>query len=91
MYALTLELLAVLTRGFYLFVEIRGQIVDRDSLGAFLTRLHPYDRQRDFASENLAKKFLDCEMAEVITAYPFDRNDRHAVLRHEKEHGVHAQ
>ena len=53
-----------------LFVEIGGQIVGANSLRCLLTAFHANDRQRDFPDQDLAQKFLDGEVTEIIAAHP---------------------
>ena len=57
-----------------LFVEIGGQIVGANSLRCLLTAFHANDRQRDFPDQDLAQKFLDGEVTEIIAAHPLDRD-----------------
>ena len=53
-----------------LFVEMGGQIVGANSLRCLLTAFHANDRQRDFPDQDLAQKFLDGEVTEIIAAHP---------------------
>jgi hypothetical protein len=57
-----------------LFVEIGGQIVGANSLRCLLTAFHANDQQRDFPDQDLAQKFLDGEVTEIIAAPPLDRD-----------------
>jgi hypothetical protein len=57
-----------------LFVEMGGQIVGANSLRCLLTAFHANDRQRDFPDQDLAQKFLDGEVTEIIAAHPLDRD-----------------
>ena len=63
-----------------LFVEIGGQIVGANSLRCLLTAFHANDRQRDFPDQDLAQKFLDGEVTEIIAAHPLDRDRSEPVI-----------
>ena len=63
-----------------MFVEIGGQIVGANSLRCLLTAFHANDRQRDFPDQDLAQKFLDGEVTEIIAAHPLDRDRSEPVI-----------
>ena len=78
------QLVAFLARCVYLFVEIRGEIIDGNTFRRFLTAFHVDDRQADFAGELFAQKLVRFQMPEIIPANPFDRDDCETVILRQK-------
>lgn len=73
-------------------VDVVGQILEMDALGAFLAVLHANERDCDLSGRYLSDELLWREVSEIIPAHKFYRNDSSAIiLRHEKESGVHVQ
>lgn len=84
------ELPAFLARRFHAAVEIGGQIVQADTLGAARAAVHSDQRQVDIAGRDFPHQIFCCQVREIIPGDEFDRDHGSgAILRHEEEGGVH--
>ena len=70
-------------------INVVGQILQMDALGAFLTFFYSHERQGDVARTELAQKFGERQVRKEVTTDLLERNDGLAiVLCHQQKGGV---